>query len=109
MAGLGGRDGPGGVDPADFFAQFFTGSGGFSFEFESGGPSRRRGKGQDSVIPYDVTLDDLYNGKAVKMNMEKEVVCSVCKGSVIATFWSSILTHGIAGRGHGGTQSQKPV
>lgn len=75
----------GGMDPADVFAQFFeasAGAGMFGFDFMSGGPGRRRDKGQDSTIPYDVTLEDLYNGKSVKMNMEKEAVCSVCKGCV---------------------------
>lgn len=70
----------------DIFAQFFQfggGGGGPSFGFDFGGPSSRsRTKGQDSVIPYEVTLEDLYNGKAVKMNMEKEAVCTVCKGCV---------------------------
>ena len=37
-------------------------------------------RGEDSVIPYEVTLEDLYNGKHVKMNMEKEIVCGVCRG-----------------------------
>ncbi|KAF8969256.1 hypothetical protein BDZ97DRAFT_1915598 [Flammula alnicola] len=75
------------MDPANFFAQFFAGGGGggnpmFGFDFGPDMPGgRRRGKGEDSVIPYDVTLEDLYNGKSVKMNMEKEVICSVCKGS----------------------------
>lgn len=47
-----------------------------------GGPGPRPRKGQDSIIPYEVTLEDLYNGKHVKMNMEKEVVCSSCDGYV---------------------------
>ena len=81
MAGLtGGADGPG--NPADLFAQFFaTGNPMFSFDF---GPDtgRRAGKGDDSVIPHDVTLEDLYNGKSVKINMEKDVVCTQCRGWV---------------------------
>ncbi|EIW57392.1 DnaJ-domain-containing protein [Trametes versicolor FP-101664 SS1] len=81
--GGGGPDfgGMGGMDPADIFAELFGASmGGFGFDH---GPSRgpRRSKGQDSNIPYEVTLEDLYNGKTVKMNMEKEVVCGICKGS----------------------------
>ena len=65
----------------DIFAQFFGGNPMFGFDFgPDGGHGRRRGKGEDSVIPYDVTLEDLYNGKTVKMNMEKEVVCNSCKG-----------------------------
>jgi DnaJ-class molecular chaperone len=73
---------PPGLD--DFFAQFF-GDGGtpvFSFGFGGGGAPRRRGKGQDSVIAWDVTLADLYNGKIVMTNMEKEVLCGLCKGCV---------------------------
>ncbi|KAF8199639.1 hypothetical protein BJ912DRAFT_949789 [Pholiota molesta] len=72
------------MDAANLFAQFFANGGGppmFGFDFgpEMGG--RRRGKGEDSIIPYEVTLEDLYNGKSVKMNMEKEIICGVCKGS----------------------------
>ncbi|KAI0292128.1 hypothetical protein BC826DRAFT_452828 [Russula brevipes] len=82
LAGPGGpQDGP---DVGDIFAQFFGGVPGGSFSFEFGGPGRpfrKQNKGEDSVIPYDVSLEDLYNGKAVKMNMEKEAECSVCKGS----------------------------
>jgi DnaJ family protein A protein 2 len=69
--------------PEDFFAQFFDAYGGgppvFSFGFGPGGPPRRE-KGENSVIPYTVTLEDLYNGKVVKMNMEKQVLCTQCKG-----------------------------
>jgi DnaJ family protein A protein 2 len=80
MAGLGGPGGPGpgGMSPDDLFAHFFGAA--FDFGPGAGGPSRRR-KGQNEVVPYDVTLEDLYNGKTVKMNMEKDVTCSVCKGS----------------------------
>ncbi|KAG7089846.1 hypothetical protein E1B28_011491 [Marasmius oreades] len=84
MAGLsgGGRGGGPGMD--DIFSQFFTagGPGGPFFTFDFGGASGpRRSKGRDSIISYEVTLEDLYNGKSVKLNMEKEVVCSGCKGS----------------------------
>lgn len=78
--GLTGRGGMEGMDAADMFAQFF-GQTMFSFgPGAGGGRGRGQGKGDDSVIPYEVTLEDLYNGKTVKMNMEKEVVCSQCKG-----------------------------
>lgn len=70
---------------AEMFAEMFGGGAHFGFDFGHGpgfsfGGPQRRTKGEDSVIPYEVTLEDLYNGKSVKMNMEKEVVCSVCKG-----------------------------
>jgi DnaJ family protein A protein 2 len=84
MQGLAGPGGPqDGPDAGDIFAQFFGGVPGASFSFDFGGPgrpSRKRNKGEDSVIPYEVSLEDLYNGKTVKVNMEKEVECGVCKG-----------------------------
>lgn len=79
----GGPGGPAGMDPADIFAELFGGGPGMRFGFDFGGPPGARprpAKGEDSVITYNVTLEDLYNGKSVKMNMEKEIVCSICKG-----------------------------
>jgi DnaJ family protein A protein 2 len=89
MQGLAGPGGPqDGPDAGDLFAQFFggvPGAGAFSFEFGGPGrPFRKRNKGEDSVIPYEVSLEDLFNGKTVKVNMEKEVECGVCKGCVCA-------------------------
>ncbi|KIK10107.1 hypothetical protein K443DRAFT_670736 [Laccaria amethystina LaAM-08-1] len=83
LDGLTGAAGPH-MNAEDLFTQFFGGGGAapmFGFDFGPAGSGRRRGKGEDSIIPYDVTLEDLYNGKSVKMNMEKEILCGVCKGS----------------------------
>jgi len=83
MAGITGGPGGPGRDPGEFFAQFFAaGNPMFSFDFgpDNDGTGRRAGKGDDSVIPHDVTLEDLYNGKSVKINMEKDVVCTQCRG-----------------------------
>ena len=83
MQGLAGPGGPqNDPDMGDIFAQFFGGPGAsFGFDFDnSRGPFRKRNKGEDTVIPYEVTLEELYNGKTVKVNMEKEVECGVCKG-----------------------------
>ncbi|KAJ2922882.1 hypothetical protein H1R20_g14248, partial [Candolleomyces eurysporus] len=77
MDGLTKGPGMGGQDPNDIFAQFFAHPGMFGFDF---GPGRPR-KGEDTMIPYEATLEDIYNGKTVKMNMEKEAICSTCKGS----------------------------
>ncbi|GAW01982.1 hypothetical protein LENED_003606 [Lentinula edodes] len=81
MEGLqGGRSGGPNMD--DLFTQFFTGGGsGFSFGFDMGPGPSRFSRQNDSVLPHEVTLEDLYNGKTVKMNMEKQVLCSSCKGS----------------------------
>ncbi|KAI0297243.1 hypothetical protein B0F90DRAFT_916795 [Multifurca ochricompacta] len=89
MQGLAGSGGPqSGPDMGDIFSQFFGGGLGggpgtsFTFDFNgSGGPFRKRNKGEDTVVPYEVKLEDLYNGKTVRVNMEKEVECGVCKGS----------------------------
>lgn len=77
LEGLAG--GGGGVDPTDIFTELFTG-GGFSFTFGPDAGMSRPRRGEDSAIPYEVTLEDLYNGKQVKMNMEKEIICGVCRG-----------------------------
>lgn len=93
------------MDPADLFSELF---GGMNFGFDFGGPGGgpRRSKGEDSVIHYDVTLEDLYNGKSVKMNMEKEAVCAVCKGSVVlCTERRDVLTTG-ADPAHVGQRSR---
>lgn len=61
-----------GVDP-EAFAQFF----GFSFDF-----ARQSGfdHPEDSIIPIEVALEDVYNGKTIKMSLEREVICGTCKG-----------------------------
>lgn len=84
MEGLSKNAGPH-MDAADVFAQFFES--GFGFGFGPGATfGARRPGGQDSVVPYEVTLEDLYNGKSVKMNLEKEVVCTQCKGYAVLFF-----------------------
>lgn len=72
------------MDPSEVFAQFFGANFGFDLGPDMG--RRWRGKGADDVIPFDVTLEDLYNGKTVKMNMEKEEVCGSCSGWVRSSF-----------------------
>ena len=62
----------------DIFEQMF-GGGGFSFSFGPGMGSQPRGS-EDSIIAHDVTLEDLYNGKHVKMNIEREILCGSCQG-----------------------------
>lgn len=42
---------------------------------------RRPKRAQDSVLPYDVKLEELYNGKTAHFALEKNVVCSHCQGS----------------------------
>ncbi|KAF8802547.1 DnaJ-domain-containing protein [Phlegmacium glaucopus] len=66
----------------DLFTQFFAGGHpSFGFDFGPGHGGGRGGKGENTTLNYEVTLGDLYNGKSVKMIMEKSVVCTLCKGS----------------------------
>ncbi|KAI0032533.1 DnaJ-domain-containing protein [Vararia minispora EC-137] len=87
IAGVDGRGEDGGPSMDDVFQQFFgagAGSAHFGFDFGPGmefGFDGARTRARDEVIPYEVTLEDLYNGKNVKMNMEKEVECPTCRGS----------------------------
>lgn len=48
-----------------------------TFGFGRGRPKRA----QDSILPYDVTLEELYNGKVAHFALEKNVVCSHCQGA----------------------------
>jgi len=89
FAGPGGRSGGMPHDAADLFAQFFGGGTTF-FDF-GGGPGPHRHKGEDTEIPHQVTLEDLYNGKSVKINMEKEIICGACSGLAYSTRTRSVL------------------
>ncbi|KAF5359418.1 hypothetical protein D9756_003303 [Leucocoprinus leucothites] len=64
MEGLSGKGTSAGTGLDELFEQFFSGGGGggpaFGFDF---GPGPKRRKGEDTIVPYDVTLEDLYNGK----------------------------------------------
>ncbi|XP_063234619.1 dnaJ homolog subfamily A member 2-like [Bacillus rossius redtenbacheri] len=75
----GGHDGPGfGTD--DFFSQLFGGGlfgmGGLS----GGGVRNRRHRGEDTVHPLKVSLEDLYNGKSTRLQLSKNVICATCNG-----------------------------
>lgn len=69
----------------DIFASMFGGSGGFGMHFKdsfnSAGPSRRPRRGMDTDVRYDISLEEVYKGKTVVMNLERDRVCGGCKGS----------------------------
>ncbi|XP_054710108.1 dnaJ homolog subfamily A member 2-like [Uloborus diversus] len=62
----------------DLFSQLF-GGGLFGMGMGMGG-SRRRKRGEDTIYPLKVTLEDLYNGKTSKLNLNKTVICKTCDG-----------------------------
>jgi DnaJ homolog subfamily A member 2 len=59
---------------AELFAQMF-GGGGLGGRASGGGK-----KSQDAVHQVEVTLEDLYKGKHVKLMSKRKIVCSACKG-----------------------------
>mmetsp|Transcript_22992 Transcript_22992/g.54480 ORF Transcript_22992/g.54480 Transcript_22992/m.54480 type:complete len:430 (+) Transcript_22992:82-1371(+) len=65
--------GMGGGDAHDIFSAFFGG----------GGRRRQQGpkKGEDLVHPIQLTLENLYNGKTVKLALTRSVICTTCTGS----------------------------
>lgn len=69
------EQGGGGGDASDIFSQFFGGGGG-------GGGRRQRGpqKGEDLMHPLKVSLEDLYNGKTVKLAVNRDILCGKCEG-----------------------------
>lgn len=70
----GGGGGPGGMD--DIFGQFFGGGG--------GGGRRRQDNGVKKTKPIqkplDIKLEDVYNGKVVKLELNKKICCEACAG-----------------------------
>nr|CAI5864130.1 unnamed protein product [Callosobruchus analis] len=56
----------------DLFSQFFGGGGGSGM--------RRRQRGEDTVHPLKVTLENMYNGKTAKLQLSKNVICATCQG-----------------------------
>jgi DnaJ family protein A protein 2 len=45
-----------------------------------GGHHARRRKGQPTMQPLNVTLEDLYKGKTSKLQLTKKVICKTCNG-----------------------------
>ncbi|NP_001171852.1 dnaJ homolog subfamily A member 2-like isoform X1 [Saccoglossus kowalevskii] len=85
IEGIRGEAGPGSAD--DIFSHLFGGGmggglfGGFpGFGGGGGGGRRRKQRGEDTVHPLRVTLEDLYNGKMSKLQLSKNVICRVCNG-----------------------------
>ncbi|XP_023016429.1 dnaJ homolog subfamily A member 2 [Leptinotarsa decemlineata] len=59
-----------------FGGNLFGGFGGFG----GAGMHRRPHRGDDTVHPLKVTLEDMYSGKTSKLQLSKNVICSACSG-----------------------------
>ena len=74
------------VDLEDLLAQMFmsgmTGMPGMDGGVGSfgGGSPRRGGKGKDVIEEYEVSLEELYKGKTVKLASTRNAFCVACKG-----------------------------
>ncbi|KAK9762371.1 Type I HSP40 co-chaperone [Basidiobolus ranarum] len=71
------NDGGPGMSAEDLFSQFFGGG------FFGGGGSRQHSgpkRGKDVHHALKVSLEDLYKGKTSKLALQKNVICSSCKG-----------------------------
>ncbi|OBZ82740.1 DnaJ subfamily A member 1 [Choanephora cucurbitarum] len=72
----GGRGGGGGFDdPFDIFSHFFGGGG----HRHHGRHQEKRGP--DMNVRLEVTLEDLYNGAEIDIDLSKQVLCDHCHGS----------------------------
>lgn len=72
--GLEESGGGGGGSSSDIFAQMFGGGGG------GGGRNRGPQKGEDIKHSIKVSLEDLYNGKTVKLAISRNKPCGDCEG-----------------------------
>ncbi|XP_075214587.1 dnaJ homolog subfamily A member 2-like [Lycorma delicatula] len=72
----GAADGPG-FTHDDLFSHLF---GGGIFGMGMSGMHSRTQRGEDTVHPLKVSLEDLYNGKTAKLQLSKNVICTVCSG-----------------------------
>ena len=70
------ENGPGGMD--DVFSRFFGGGGRGGDDDEDDEGS---GRGEDIRLKMGVELSELYNGGVRKVPMQKQFVCTPCKGS----------------------------
>jgi DnaJ homolog subfamily A member 2 len=78
--------GPGGPGAHQFadeaeFASFINNMFGEGGPMGGMGAGRRSGrKSKDAIQEFEVSLEELYNGKHVKLMSKRKVVCSHCKG-----------------------------
>ncbi|XP_050398697.1 dnaJ homolog subfamily A member 2 [Patella vulgata] len=64
----------------DIFGSFFGFPGMPGMSGMGGGGRRGRRRGENTMHPLRVTLEDLYNGKAAKLQLSKTIICKKCSG-----------------------------
>ncbi|KAI8803648.1 hypothetical protein BJ742DRAFT_828333 [Cladochytrium replicatum] len=63
-------------DPFDIFAQFGFGGGGFG-----GGFQQAERRGPEIRLDLRVSLEEIFSGKTLEIDMNKQVICPLCRGS----------------------------
>lgn len=67
-----------GGSPFDIFKHFFGGENNQFFNFSQG---KQKRKGNDTTHSIDISLEDLYNGKTLKISLNKQKICDTCDGT----------------------------
>lgn len=93
LKGAGGDGGGGGGSASDIFSHIFGGGGG------GGGGRGGPRKARDIMHPLDVSLEDLYKGRTVKLAISRDATCGACAGN--GTSDGSPETHCADCRGRG--------
>lgn len=80
-----GGGGGGGGDMDDIFASMFGGGGGGGGRGHNHGPGggrpeKKKTQTEPSVVKLSVTLEELYNGKEKKMDIQRSRKCGTCAG-----------------------------
>ncbi|XP_077286234.1 dnaJ homolog subfamily A member 2-like [Arctopsyche grandis] len=64
----------------NLFSHIFGGGSIFGMGGMRGPGMRQRQRGEDTIHPLQVSLEDMYNGKTSKLELSKNVICKTCKG-----------------------------
>ncbi|KAG0056685.1 DnaJ- protein scj1 [Gryganskiella cystojenkinii] len=86
-----GQGGGGFHDPFDIFAQFFGGGSRQHQHEERRGPEMR--------LELEVTLEELYVGKSIEIEVSKQIICPHCSGSGAKSSDDVVTCTGCQGQG----------
>ncbi|KAF9128831.1 DnaJ- protein scj1 [Mortierella sp. 14UC] len=90
------QQGQGGFhDPFDIFSQFFGGGGG---RHHGHGHEQER-RGPEIRMELEVTLEELYSGKSIEIEVSKQIVCPHCSGSGARSSEDVVTCSGCQGQG----------
>lgn len=72
--------GPSGGPSDEDFAEFLNNMFGGGIHMNGMGGGNRGKKSKDAIQEFEVSLEELFAGKHVKLMSKRKVVCSNCKG-----------------------------